>query len=260
MHNQQTIEKLHNMRLPAMAKHFRAQLENPAVNALSFEERFAILVDAEYTQRHQNGIKKLLNHAKLRIPPASLEDIDYNPKRKLDRSYIARLSESIWVTEHRNMIITGSTGTGKTYLSCAFGSHLCSLGFKVKYYRVSRLLMDLAISRGDGSYRKLLTNLGKFDVLILDDWGMTTLDPISSRDLLEVAEDRFGRKSVIISSQVPVADWYAAFEDSTIADAVLDRLIHNSHRIELEGPSKRSDAPTADKSGKSKEQITGIRI
>lgn len=252
MHNQQTIEKLQSMRLPAMAKHFRQQLENPGSNSLSFEERFAMLVDAEYTQRHQNGIKKLLDHAKLRIPAACLEDLDFSPQRKLDKAYIARISEASWVKEHRNMIITGATGTGKTYLSCAIGSQLCSMGFKVRYSRVSRLLADLAIGRGDGSYNKILRNLNKFDVLILDDWGMTTLDPMSSRDLLEVAEDRFGRKSVVVSSQVPVSEWHSAFEDSTVADAVLDRLIHNSHRIELYGPSLRSRSPASDMSEKKK--------
>jgi len=241
MLNQQTIEKLTAMKLTAMANHYRYQLETPTINALTFEERFAILIDSEYMSRHNNRIKKLLHAACLRIPSACIEDLNYSPIRKLDRSYVARLLDCNWIMEHRNMIITGSAGAGKTYLACAFGNNVCHYGYRVKYYRVNRLLIDLSVSRGDGSYNRLLKTLKKVDLLILDDWGLTILDPLSSRDLLEVIEDRFNGRSTIISAQLPVKNWHAIFEDSTIADAVLDRLVHNSHRFELEGPSLRGN-------------------
>lgn len=241
MLNQQTIEKLAAMKLTAMASQYRHQLETPTINALSFEERFAILIDAEYTSRHNNRIKKLLHAAGLREPSACVEDLNYNSIRRLDRSYVARLLDCGWIMEHRNMIITGSTGAGKTYLACAFGNNSCHYNYHVKYYRVGRLLNDLSVSRGDGSYNRLLKALKKVDLLILDDWGLTVLDPLSSRDLLEVIEDRFNSRSTIISAQLPVKNWHAIFEDSTIADAILDRLVHNAYRFELEGPSLRGN-------------------
>lgn len=165
--------------------------------------------------------------------------MDYEPRRKLDRAIVARLADCAWVNEHRNLIITGATGTGKTFLASAFGNAACRQGLKTKYYRVNRLLTDLAIGRGDGSYNKIMRDLKKADLLILDDWGMTVLDPVSGRDLIEVVEDRFGYHSTIISGQLPVKDWHELFEDSTVADAVLDRLIHNAYRFQLHGPSKR---------------------
>jgi DNA replication protein DnaC len=235
----QTAEKLVAMRLSSMGKEYRRQLELPETTALSFDERFGMLVDAEWTARNNSRLGKLLRLAQLRIPGACLEDLDYDPRRKLDRGYVARLADCSWMNEHRNIIVTGATGTGKTYLACAFGNAACRQGLKVKYYRINRLLTDLAIGRGDGSYNRLMRELKKTELLLLDDWGMATLDPVSSRDLLEVVEDRFGCRSTVISGQLPVRQWHEIFEDSTVADAVLDRLVHNSHRFELFGPSKR---------------------
>lgn len=239
MLNQQTIDKLASMKLTVMARSFKKQLEAPDTRTLTFEERFGMLVDAEWNHRADNRIKKALQKATLRLPSATLADLDYNPLRKIDRAYTDRLSDCQWIREHRNMIITGATGTGKTYLSCAFASAACQEGWKAKYVRVNRLLTDLAIARGDGSYSKRMNELKKIDLLVLDDFGMNMLDPISGRDLLEVVEDRSGYRSMIISGQLPVSHWHGLFEDSTIADAVLDRLVHNAYRFDLQGPSMR---------------------
>ena len=239
MLDQQTLEKLAQMRLTAMNQEYRRQLESSDKNALSFEERFAMITDAEWINRHNNRLKRLLGKANLRIQDACLEDLDFEPCRNLDRGAVARLSDMAWLYESRNLIITGASGTGKTYLACAFGNAACRKSFKTKYYRVNRLLNDLSIGQGDGSYNKIIKELKKMDLLILDDWGMALLDPASSRDLLEVVEDRYGYRSTIISAQLPVSKWHQLFEDSTVADAILDRLVHNAYRFELKGPTKR---------------------
>jgi DNA replication protein DnaC len=241
MLNNQTIDKLSGMRLSAMAREYRRQLEHTPTNSLSFDERFGMLVDSEWTARKNNQLRRLLKNADLRIRNACLEDLDYSPQHNLDKNMVARLADCAWVKEGRNLIITGATGTGKTYLASAFGNAACRQGFKVKYYRVNRLLTDLSIGHGDGSYNKLMRDLKKTDLIILDDFGMAILDPVSSRDLLEVIEDRFGTKSTIIATQLPVTKWHDLFEDGTIADAILDRVIHNSYRFEPKGDSKRKD-------------------
>ncbi len=240
----QTTEKLIGMRLSVMASEYRRQLEIPNISELSFEERLAMIVDAEWLSRENNRTEKLLTAAKLR-EHASLLDIDYDPRRKLDKASVARLSDLIWVKEARNMIITGETGTGKTYNACAFGDAACRMGIKTRYFRVSRLLADLAVGRGDGSYNRLLRTLKNTQLLILDDFGLSPLTADQGRDLLEVIEDRFGIGSTIISAQLPVTEWHALYTDSTIADAVLDRLVHNAYRLKPEGPSRRLQ-PQAD--------------
>lgn len=254
MLNNQTTERLHSMRLSAMASEYRRQMESPDTTTLSFEERFGMIADAEWISRQNSRLKKLLHLAALRIPNACIEDVDYDPQRKLDRGYVIRLADCAWLSGHRSLIITGATGTGKTYLACAFGNAACRQGFKVRYYRVNRLLTNLAIGRGDGSYNKLISELKKTDLLILDDWGMQVLDPVSGRDLLEVIEDRFGVKSTIISAQLPVVEWHALFEDSTVADAILDRLVHNAYRFPLSGQSMRRPKDVAELSTNTGEQ------
>ena len=239
MLDQQTLEKLTQLRLSAMGQEYRRQLESSDKNALSFEERFAMITDAEWINRQNNRLKRLLGKANLRIQDACLEDLDYEPRRNLDRGSVARLADMAWLYESRNLIVTGASGTGKTYLACAFGNQACRKGFKTKYYRVNRLLTDLNIGQGDGSYNKIIKELKKVDLLILDDWGMALLDPVSSRDLLEVVEDRYGYHSTTISGQLPVSKWHELFEDSTVADAILDRLVHNAYRFELKGPTRR---------------------
>ena len=235
----QTLDKLSSMKLRSMGKEYRRQMELPATAALSFDERFAMMVDVEWLAKANNRLQKLLREANLRERAAHLEDLNYDARRNLDKATIGRLADCDWVREGKNLIVTGATGTGKTYLTSAFGHAACRKSLKVRAYRVNRLLTDLVIGRGDGSYNRLLNDLKKPDLLILDDFGMTTLDPVACRDLLEVVDDRHGKKSTAISAQLPVATWHDIFEDATIADAVLDRVVNNAYRIELKGPSLR---------------------
>lgn len=249
----QTLDKLNSMKLRAMEQEYRRQVELPANAALSFDERLAMMVDAEWLAKANNRLQRFLREANLREQAASLEDLNFGVKRCLDKAVIGRLADCSWIKEGRNLIVTGATGTGKTYLVSAFGNAACRKSLKVRSYRVNRLLTDLAIGRGDGSYNRLLNDLKKPDLLILDDYGMATLDPNACRDLLEVIDDRHGRKSTAISSQLPVAKWHGLFEDSTIADAVLDRLVNNAHRIDLKGPSLRPQKPENEGGGSTTE-------
>lgn len=243
MLSNQTIEKLSELKLYAMSKELKKQMNDININNLSFSDRVGLLIDAEWDARHNTRINNLLKEAGLR-QQACLEDIDYSSDRKIKRDLISQLSSGFWIKEGQNLIITGATGTGKSYLTCAFGNYACRNKIKVKYYRVNRILTDLSIARGDGSYNKLLLQLKKVEMLILDDFGMSILDPILGRDLLEVIEDRYRSRSTIISSQLPVSEWHNIFEDSTVADAVLDRLVHDSYRIELFGDSMREKYAT----------------
>lgn len=235
----QTIDKLNSMKLRAMEQEYRRQVELPANAALPFDERLAMIVDAEWLAKANKRLQRFLREANLREPSANLENINFDPKRNLDKASISRLADCTWIREGRNLIVTGATGTGKTFLVSAFGNAACRKNLKVRSYRINRLLTDLSIGRGDGSYNRLLNDLKKPDLLILDDFGMASLDPDACRDLLEVVDDRHGNKSIAISAQLPVANWHSVFEDATIADAVLDRLVNNAHRIELKGPSLR---------------------
>lgn len=239
MLNNQTAEKLRSMKLPAMAAEYLRQVEAPGMAALGFDERIGMMADAEWFSRENNRIKKLTREANLRLSKACFADIDYRPSRKLDRANVARLTDFAWVNENKNMIITGATGTGKTWLACAFGVEACRKGLRVAFFRVSRLLNELAVAVGSGNIHKVLAKLKKADVLILDDWGLSVLHPPEGHLLLEVFEDRFAERSTIIAAQLPVAKWHDLFEDSTVADAVMDRLVHNSYRFELQGPSLR---------------------
>jgi len=242
----QTAEKLRAMRLPAMAAEYIRQSELPTMSALDFDERVAMIADAEWLSRDNSRIKKLMKSANLRFPTACFADIDYRPSRKLDRAYLARLSGLSWVKDARNIILTGCTGTGKTWLACAFGVQACRTGLRVAYYRVNRLLYEMAVAKGSGCEGKLLAKLKKCDILILDDWGLSSLNPVEGLFLLDVLEDRYGESSSIISAQLPVTLWHGLFEDSTVADAVLERAVHNSYRLELQGPSMRVSADRAE--------------
>jgi len=240
MLNHQTAEKLRAMRLPALANEFLRQLETPDMNALDFGERMGMLVDAEWLSRENNRITKLIKNANLRHSNACFADIDYRPTRKLEQKSVARLSNFTWVKEHKNVIITGATGTGKTWLASAFGREACLQGISAKLYRASRLMSELSLASGSGNLPKALAKLNKIEILILDDWGMNTITPAESRLLHEIFEDRIGRLSTIIAAQVPVSKWFDLFEDATAADAVLDRIVHNSYRFELHGQSLRA--------------------
>jgi DNA replication protein DnaC len=235
----QTAEKLRAMRLPAMAAEYIRQSELPAISALDFDERVGMMADAEWLSRDKNRVKRLTKEAKLRYPAACFADIDFRPSRKLDRAYIARLTDFAWAKEARNIILTGSTGTGKTWLACAFGAQACHIGLRVRFYRVSRLLGEMAVAAGTGCVDNFLDKLKKCNILILDDWGLSSLTLLEGKFLHEVFEGRCGEKSTIISAQLPVSEWHGLFEDGTVADAVLDRVVHNSYRLELQGPTMR---------------------
>lgn len=235
----QTTNQLLEMRLSAMETEFRRQYELPAMSSLSFDERFGLIVEAEWRSKYNAKIGRMLKAAKLRCPAACLEDLDFDVVRKLDRSLIARLSDMSWLSDGRNLFITGATGTGKSWIASAFGNAACRLGKRVSTYRMSRLLDDLRNARADGSWAKLLASLEKPHLLILDDFGLDRLDTVHCRDLYEIVEDRQGSGSIIITAQLPVAQWHGTFDDATVADAVLDRIVHNSIRIELHGPSRR---------------------
>jgi DNA replication protein DnaC len=236
--NEETCQKLVAMKLHGFAAAFHELLDQKGPDKLSFEERFGLMVDREWTERQERRLRRRYQIAKLRVQ-ACMEDIDYRHPRGLDRSVMQRLATMRWVAEKENIIITGKTGLGKTWIGCALGDRACKEDFSVRYFRLPRLLGSLRIARGDGTYEKVLGQLAKTTVLILDDWGLATFEDGARRDVLEIVEDRHGRASTIVASQVPVKQWHDTLGDPTIADAILDRLIHNAHRIELKGPSMR---------------------
>jgi DNA replication protein DnaC len=240
----QSLDKLQEMRLHGMVEGLSQQLEQPAAQGLSFEERFDLLVDQEYTYRRNRRLARLLKEARLRLD-ASPEDIDYHHPRGLDRHLMMTLATSEWIRLHQNLLITGPTGTGKTYVACALANAACRQGLSCRYYRMPRLLSDLLTARGDGSYPKLLTKLAKIQLLILDDWGLAPLAPQEARDMLEIIDDRSEARSTLIAAQLPVAQWHQTIDDPTVADAILDRLLHHAHQIVLRGESMRKTTNNA---------------
>jgi DNA replication protein DnaC len=233
-----TLDKLHALKLTGMAAALADQVATPDIQELSFEERLGLLVDRETTERENRRMASRLRQAKLRHT-ASLEDLDYRNPRGLDKGLIQSLAACQWVREHLNILITGPTGVGKTWLACALAHKACREGHTAHYVRLTRLLRELSIAKGDGQYAKLLANLAKVDVLILDDWGLMKLNAENRRDLLEVLEDRHGRRSTIATSQLPMDQWHDVIGDATLADAILDRLVHNAYKINLRGESMR---------------------
>ncbi len=248
--NYQTQEQLSELRLHAMRLEYQRQQELPATSDLDFDERFAMIVNEQYTARNNAKVQRLIKVAELREPTANLANVDYDPVRKLKKSDVARLSNCEWITNGANLIITGATGVGKTYLLSAFGREACLKGISVRSYRVPRLLTSLGIGRGDGSYNKLMSDMIKPQLLILDDFGIKQLDLSMTQDFLEVVEERHhAGRSIAISAQLPVKEWPSVFKDQTIADAVLDRLVRNAYRLDLKGPSRRPSVvhePAAD--------------
>jgi DNA replication protein DnaC len=234
-----TMEKLHAMRLRVLAGAWIEQDKSPDVLALSFDERLAMLVDAEMLARENARLTKNLRDAKLRIAEACVEGIDYPRERQLEKPVVRQLATCRWVQEHQTVIVTGPTGTGKSYLSCALAHQACRKGHRVFYRRVPRLFDELRLARADGTYPRLLARIAKVDVLVLDDFAIGPLTEDARRDLLEILEDRYNLRATIITSQLKHERWHDFLADPTVADAICDRVLHGAHKIALAGPSRR---------------------
>lgn len=239
-----TMEKLRALKLEALAQAWSEQQKNPHLGALSFDERLGLLVDCQYLAVHNKRIQRALKEAKLRIASASLVALDAPEQRNLDRAQLGQLQTGQYIAQHLAVLITGATGTGKTFLACALGEQACTQGYRVLYVRLPRLLQELALAHADGTYARVLARLLRTDLLILDDWGLSTLTEAQSRDVLEVLEDRYDRRATVVASQVPVEHWHQWLSEPTLADAILDRLVHRSYRLVLKGPSKRKEERT----------------
>jgi len=238
MLNQPTMEKLHAMKLYGLADAFRTQLETTDSHQLSFEERFALLVDQQWQWKENRALSRRLRAAKLK-QRSVIEDVNYHHPRRLDRKLLRTLASSDWVRRKLNIVFNGPTGIGKTWLACALAQKACRDGFSVLHKKTSELFRELDIAHADGSLGRMLLRLAQIDVLLLDDFAMAPLKDSERRDFLEVCDDRYQRRSMILTSQMPVAHWHQQIGDPTIADSILDRLLHNSYRLELEGESMR---------------------
>ena len=233
-----TQDQLRRLRLNGMADAYAEQSGSREAEALSFDERLGLLVDRERSDRDSKILSTRLRTARLKHP-ASVEDLDYSAARGLDKTVVRSLARCAYVREHQNILIVGATGTGKTYLACALAHKACLEGFTARYERLSRLLETVSIARADGTHRKLITHLAKVDVLVLDDWCLAPITGQGRNDLLEILDDRHNNRSTIVTSQLPVSEWHASIGDATLADAILDRIVHNGHRITLKGDSLR---------------------
>lgn len=238
MLTQQTLEKMNVMKLSGMSEAFQQQLASTECARLSFDERLGLLVDSEWTAREQRKLKRRLRSAKMRYA-ASVEDIDFKHPRGLDRQQVLSLGNCGWIQSRHNLLITGPTGIGKSYLACAFVERACRRGYSAAYLRLPRLLQQLAVARGDGSYDRLLGRLARLDLLAIDDWLLAPLRDGERRDIIEVIEDRSERASTLVGSQLPAKEWHAVIGDPNLADSICDRLLHNAHRLDLKGPSIR---------------------
>lgn len=237
MLHQQTLTTLKTLKLPGMAMAFEEQLIQPITQSLSFDDRFGLIVDREATYRDNQKLGRLLKNARLQHN-ACVEDIDYRAGRGLDKSVMANLIGCGWIEQSQNLILTGATGCGKTWLACALGHQACRQGRSVLYTRTSRLMEEMKLAHAEGSFRKRLAQIAKVDLLILDDWGLSTMTPSERQDLLEIIDDRTLR-ATLITSQIPVKTWHEVIGEPTLADAILDRIVHRAHSIELIGESMR---------------------
>jgi DNA replication protein DnaC len=238
MLNQPTLEKLQSMKLHGMADAFRAQLETTHSSSLAFEERFAMLVDQQWLWKENRALARRLRSARLK-EKGVVEDIDYQHPRGLDRKLIRTLATSEWVRQHQHILLLGPTGMGKTWLACALAQKACRDGFTILHKRAAELFRELAVAHVDGSFGRLLTRLSRIDILVLDDFAMAPLKDSERRDFLEICDDRYQRRSLILTSQMPVAHWHEQIGDVSVADSILDRVVHNAYRIELNGESMR---------------------
>ena len=239
MLQQQSLQQLRALKLSGMAHSLELQWSQPQTyDDISFEERIGLMVNQEMTSRADKRLRRRLKTARFKAE-ANVEDIDYLHPRGLKKSQVASLLSCDWIAKKQNLLITGPTGCGKTYLACAFGNHACHHDYSVRYYRATRLFEALTISHGDGSYLKLIAQIEKADLLLIDDWGLEKLTQSQRNDLLEIMEDRHGSKSTLITSQLPITKWHTHIGDSTLADAILDRLLHNAHKLKLKGESMR---------------------
>lgn len=234
-----TVQALREMRMGAMAEAWVEQQADPKTAELTFDERFSMLVDAEHLARKNRRLTGLLRKARLRISTACVEDIECSTTRGLDKATVRQLATCVWVNERNNLVITGATGVGKTYIACAFAQQACRRGYKTLYRRVPRLFDEIALARADGSWPRLLRQYASTDVLVLDDWGLAALSAQKRQDLLEILDDREGNRSTIVTSQLPSENWHEHIGDPTIADAILDRVVHNAYKLKLDGPSRR---------------------
>lgn len=240
-----TLEKLQTLRLSGMRKALSEQLQMPQIDSLDFEERLGLLIDREVTERENRRLETHLKKAKLRHS-CCLEDLEIKASRGLDKALILTLAACTWIARGINVLICGPTGVGKSYLACALGHKACLEGYSVLYLRLPRLFEELRLAKADGRYGKLMLGYAKTDLLILDDWGLTPMTDPQRRDLLELLEDRYGKRSTIVTSQLPVPAWHEAIGDPTLADAILDRLVHNAYKIGLKGDSMRKHAISLD--------------
>jgi len=238
MLTQPLLEKLSQLKLSAFRTAFEEQLQNPRYAELSFEERLGLLVDIEITRRTNHRLHRRIHSARFPLK-ATLEDLDLSTGRGLKRTQVLELAQGDWVRRHLNVLVLGATGTGKTYLSCALGRAACEAEFNVRYLRTSRLLQSIELAQADGSYPQLLRSLARTNLLIFDDWLRDPLSRSQAKDLLEILDDRYGRTATLVATQVPVSEWHARIPDPTLADSVLDRLVHNAYRLNLSGDSMR---------------------
>lgn len=239
-----TLEKLHALRLGAMAAAWDEQQRQPDIQAMTFDERFGLLVEAEWVARETKRVGRALKEAKLRLSQACIEGVEYKSARHLDKAVVRQLATCCWIQEHHSVLISGATGTGKTYLACALAHQACRKGYRAAYRRAPRLFDELRLAKADGTFPRVLARFARLDVLVIDDFAIAPLNDAERRDLLEILEDRHGTRATIITSQLNPKHWHDYLADPTTADAICDRVLHGAHRIALEGPSRRKPEST----------------